>query len=95
MRQNMLQLEKTSEYLKIQERLRSENLTEYYLPKGIFLYVFVYPLQTHDVVSTPIRRRTTSYDVVSMLKQHRVSTGLKDVTQTNKMKGIIEFDQTL
>ena len=90
----MPQLEKTSEYLKIQERLRSENLTEYYLPKGIFLYVFFYLLQTH-VVSTSIRRRTTLYDVVSMLKQHRLSTGLKDVPQTNKMKGIIEFDQTL
>ena len=36
-------LEKTLEYLKIQESLRSENLTEYYLCKGIFLYVFLYP----------------------------------------------------
>ena len=36
-------LEKTLEYLKIQESLRSENLTEYCLSKGIFLYVFLYP----------------------------------------------------
>ena len=36
-------LEKTLKYLKIQESLRSENLTEYCLCKGIFLYVFLYP----------------------------------------------------
>ena len=36
-------LGKTFEYLKIQESIRSENLTEYYLCKGIFLYVFLYP----------------------------------------------------
>ena len=36
-------LGKTFEYLKIQEGIRSENLTEYYLCKGIFLYVFLYP----------------------------------------------------
>ena len=29
--------------LKIQESLKSENLTEHYLCKGIFLYLFVYP----------------------------------------------------
>ena len=29
-------LEKTLEYLKIQESLRSENLTKYYLCKGLF-----------------------------------------------------------
>ena len=33
-------LGKNLEYLKTQESLRSENLTEYYLCKGIFLYVF-------------------------------------------------------
>ena len=37
-------LEKTLEYLKIQESLRSENLTECYLCKGIFLYVFLFLL---------------------------------------------------
>ena len=36
-------LGKTLEYLKIQENLWSENLTEYYLWKGILLYVFLYP----------------------------------------------------
>ena len=30
-------LEKTFEYLKIQESLRSENITKYYLCKGLFL----------------------------------------------------------
>ena len=34
-------LEKTLEYLKMQESLRSENLTEYYLGKSIFLHVFL------------------------------------------------------
>ena len=33
-------LRKTSKYLHIQESLRYENSTEYYLCKGIFLYVF-------------------------------------------------------
>ena len=33
-------LGKTLDYRKIQESLRSENLTEDYLRKGIFLYVF-------------------------------------------------------
>ena len=36
-------LEKTLEYLKIQEIVRSENLTAYYLCKGITLKVFLYP----------------------------------------------------
>ena len=36
-------LGKTLEYLKIQESLRPENLTQYYLCKGIFSYVFLYP----------------------------------------------------
>ena len=36
-------LEKTLEYLKIQEIVRSENLTAYYLCKGITLEVFLYP----------------------------------------------------
>ena len=36
-------LGKTLEYLKIQESLRSENLTEYHLCKKIILYVFLYP----------------------------------------------------
>ena len=36
-------LEKTLEYLNIQENLPSENHTEYYLCKGIFLHVFLYP----------------------------------------------------
>ena len=31
-------LEKSLEHLKIQENLRSENNTEYYLCKGIFLF---------------------------------------------------------
>ena len=35
-------LEKTLEYLKIQESLRSENLTEYYSCKGIFSYFSLY-----------------------------------------------------
>ena len=35
-------LEKTLEYFKIQDSLPSENLTMYYLCKGIF-YVFLYP----------------------------------------------------
>ena len=34
-------LEKTLEYLKIQESLPSENLTEYYLRKRIFFHVFL------------------------------------------------------
>ena len=34
-------LEKTLEYLKMQESLRSENLTGYYLGKSIFLHVFL------------------------------------------------------
>ena len=33
-------LEKILEYFKIQESLRYENLTKYYLSKGIFLYGF-------------------------------------------------------
>ena len=33
---------KILEYLKIKESLRSEDLTEYYLCEGIFLYIFVY-----------------------------------------------------
>ena len=33
---------KILEYLKIKESLRSEDLTEYYLWEGIFLYIFVY-----------------------------------------------------
>ena len=36
-------LEKNLGYLKIEESLRSENLTEYCLCKGIFSYVFLYP----------------------------------------------------
>ena len=36
-------LEETLDYNKIQESLRSKNLTEHYLCKGIFLYVFLYP----------------------------------------------------
>ena len=36
-------LEKTFDYFKIQESLQPKNLTEYYLCKGIFLYVFLYP----------------------------------------------------
>ena len=35
-----INLEMTLEYLKIQECLLSENLIEYCLCKGIFLYVF-------------------------------------------------------
>ena len=46
-------LEKTLKCLKIQESLRSENLTEYYLCKGIFLYVFIYPERYYT---------TTKYD---------------------------------
>ena len=34
-------LEKILEYLKVQEIWRPENLPEYYLCKGIFLYVFL------------------------------------------------------
>ena len=37
-----INLEKSLEYLKIQESLRSENLTEYYLCKWVFLNVFLY-----------------------------------------------------
>ena len=36
-------LEETLYYNNIQESLRSKNLAEYYLRKGIFLYVFLYP----------------------------------------------------
>ena len=42
-------LEKTLEYLKIQENLRSENLTEHYLCEEIFLYVFLYPETEADL----------------------------------------------
>ena len=35
-------LGKTLKHLKIQESLRSENLTEYWSFKGIFLYAFLY-----------------------------------------------------
>ena len=38
-----VKLEKTLEYLKIQEILRSEDLAKYYLCKGIFLYIFLCP----------------------------------------------------
>ena len=38
-------LEKIVEYPTIEENLRYENLTEYYLCKGIFLYVFFYPVK--------------------------------------------------
>ena len=34
-------LEKALEYLQIQDGLRSENLTGYYICKGIFLYIFL------------------------------------------------------
>ena len=36
-------LEKIDKHFKIKESLRSKNLTNYYLRKGIFLYVFLYP----------------------------------------------------
>ena len=36
-------LEKILEYFRIQESLRPENLTKYYLCKEIFPYVFFYP----------------------------------------------------
>ena len=36
-------LDKTLKYLTEQESLRYENLADYYLCKGIFLYVFLYP----------------------------------------------------
>ena len=36
-------LGKILEYLKIQENLLSKNFTKYYLCKGMFLYVFLYP----------------------------------------------------
>ena len=36
-------LGKTLEYLKVQKSLPTESLPEYYLCKGIFLYVFFYP----------------------------------------------------
>ena len=36
-------LEEILKYLKIKESLRSENLANYYLCKGIFLFVFIYP----------------------------------------------------
>ena len=36
-------LEKILEYFKVQESLPSENLTKYYLCKGILLYVVLYP----------------------------------------------------
>ena len=35
-----VKLEETLKYFEIQESLRSENLTKYYLCKGIFLYFF-------------------------------------------------------
>ena len=35
-------LEKSLEYLKIEESLRFENFIEYYLCEGIFLYVFLF-----------------------------------------------------
>ena len=35
-----VKLEETLKYFEIQESLRSENLTKYYLCKGIFLYIF-------------------------------------------------------
>ena len=35
-----LKLEKSLKYLQFQENVSSENPTEYYLWKGIFLYVF-------------------------------------------------------
>ena len=35
--------EKNLEYFKIQGRLRTKNFRKYYLCKGIFLYVFLYP----------------------------------------------------
>ena len=34
---------KPLEYVKIKETLQSENRTEYYLCKGMFLYVVLYP----------------------------------------------------
>ena len=34
-------LQKTLEYLEIQERLRSENLTEYYIYQELFLHGFL------------------------------------------------------
>ena len=38
-------LEKTLQYLNMQEGLQSEYLTEYYLCKGIVLYGFVYKVK--------------------------------------------------
>ena len=35
-----VKLEETLKYFEIQESLRPENLTKYYLCKGIFLYIF-------------------------------------------------------
>ena len=43
-------LEKSREYCKIGESLRSENLIEYYLCKGIFLYVFLYPISLSYII---------------------------------------------
>ena len=36
-------------YFKIQESLRSKNLTEYYLYKGIFLYTTIFIHSTEDI----------------------------------------------
>ena len=38
-----IDLEKALEYRNIQEHLQYGNLTEYYLYKGIFFYVSLYP----------------------------------------------------
>ena len=47
-------LGKILEYLKIQESLRSNILTDYYLCKGIFLYVFLYPKRYHKSTNKKI-----------------------------------------
>ena len=43
-------LEKTFEYLKIQESLQSENLTKYYLCEGVFLFDFLHPEKYYTTI---------------------------------------------
>ena len=42
-------LEKTLDYLKVQEIFWFENLTEYYLYKAIYLYIFLYPERYYTI----------------------------------------------
>ena len=75
--------QKFLEYFKIQEGLPSENLTEYYLYKGIWLSVFVYS-ERYYYISAKLNKSLNQLKYDYLLKIHfrgmvsfRVSSNLR------------------